>query len=67
MKVKELIELLEKIENKEKEVRVAISVYSQSGPVAYCTPWDSDYLRQNDYDAQINVTLPEKMHTVTRK
>lgn len=67
MTVKELIALLKKIENKDKKILVAVNQTNKAYPVTYCTPWDSDYLRQNDYDVQVNITLPDDMYTVHRQ
>lgn len=67
MKVRELIALLEKIENKDKNVLVAVNVNSKAYPVTYCKPWDKDYLRQNEYDVQMNISLPSNMYTAVRK
>jgi len=67
MTVKELIALLEKIENKDKEVQIAIRQYNKAYPVAYCAPNDRDYLNQTECAARITVSLPDNMRTMTYK
>lgn len=73
MKVKELIEYLQKVENQESEIRVAIRQYNKVYPAAYVLINRPDYetFTRNNHEITINVSLPydsrEFMYTATKK
>jgi hypothetical protein len=68
MTVQELIDLLNRIEDKDKIVLINVREYTKShGHLVKAYPMDKEYLRQSDYDIQINCWLPKNVHTVTRK
>lgn len=67
MTVQQLIDLLNKIEDKSKQVKISVHQYNKVYPVAYTNPSGHDYLEQNDATIRINTWLPDNMHTVERK
>lgn len=68
MTVQELIDQLQKIEDKSKHVEVAVHTNTQRYPVAYVNinPM-SGYFQQTDRDVRLYVWLPNGMNTVQRK
>lgn len=73
MKVSKLIEILEKIKNKEENVEVAISQYNKVGNVAYCQIEETYYgkLQTAWGSHRIEISLPHDndsfMYTATKK
>ncbi len=73
MKVKELIILLEKIENKEDTVEVSIHQSNKVYPIAYCQIQKQPHRLQNCQSGldgklhRIEVWLPDNMYTGVRK
>jgi len=63
MTVRELIEELCKLDSND-QVVVAVRTHTQAYAVAIVTPFDVDTSYSG---ATVWVSLPEKMHTVTRK
>jgi hypothetical protein len=66
MTVQELINVLNKIENKAQTVKIALHQYNKAYPVAYLDPWNEEYLNQAWEEVRISASLPDNMHTVTR-
>lgn len=68
MNVQELIEQLQKIEDKSKTVLVSVHTNTQRFPVAYANiERMSGYFQQTDKEVRLFVWLPEGMHTVAKK
>ena len=69
MDVKRLIELLNKIENKDQPVVISVHTATQPWPVAYTEviAGDPDYLQQTGTEVRLMTWLPDNMHTVSRK
>lgn len=73
MTVEKLIEMLQKIEDKQAHVEVAISQYNKRYPVAYCDIHNPTYnrLQNNGKSHRIEISLPHNdksfMYTVTKK
>lgn len=68
MTVQELIDQLNKIEDKSKTVFISIHTNTQHYPVAYTTinPM-SGFFQQTDREVRLFTWLPKNMHTVERK
>lgn len=67
MTVQELIDLLEKVEDKEKIVLIDVRQYTRRYGTL-CEAWSGgNYLNQVGNAVQINCSLPKNMHTVERK
>ena len=69
MTVNELIEKLNKIENKNQQVVISVHTATQRWPVAYTEviAGDPDYLQQTGTEVRLLTWLPDNMHTVERK
>ena len=68
MTVQELIDLLEKVEDKTQNVSVGIREYTKPGTQCYCGINAQDYLPSVwiTQGVEIPVTLPERMYTVSK-
>jgi hypothetical protein len=68
MKVSKLIELLQKVEDKEASVKVVIRQYNKRYPVHYGDVFSgTDYLTQVGGEVRIMTSLPDNMYTVSKK
>lgn len=67
MTVQELIDLLNKIEDKNKTVLISIHTQTQRYPVAYTDIQKTNYLQQAGNEVRLYTCLPDNMHTVERK
>lgn len=65
--VQQLIDLLNKVEDKNKTVEIAVHQFNKAYPVAYTVPSNRDYLRQTDCSVRIGTWLPDNMRTSVRK
>lgn len=67
MKVRQLIDLLQKIENKDDTVEVAIRQYNKVYPIHYGVISEpSPRLQSNGSSHRIVVHLPDNMYTICR-
>jgi len=67
MNVKELIEKLEAIEDKDKEVAISIYQYNKAYPIAHTRLSSNRYLNQTDSEVRLSTWLPDNVFTVKRK
>ncbi len=67
MNVQELIDRLEKIEDKTQLMEVMVRQYTKAYAVAFCPVWDQDYFNQAHNRVRLVISLPDNMHTVVRK
>lgn len=65
--VAQLIEKLQKIEDKTQPVEIAIRQYNKAYPVAYTEPHNDTHLTQVHNCVRIYTSLPENMRTSKRK
>jgi hypothetical protein len=65
--VRQLIEALERIEDKGQPVEIALRQYNKTYPVAYVPPFEHLTLSEAWGTVRIHAALPDNMRTMTLK